>query len=241
MIDMARAKDQTISPKSAALQSRFFAGPRYKGFVDDFGLLLDLPAEKLENLLVEAPIAVSSYELPNFDGIAAKVELTADVVTHCIFAIRFILQWFHEYGAGPKEAKLWARDYIAISERSSDDIAKIENLISALVEMAGLTLLPLRRNDAVRKVFPFLEDTHATVELRAVFKSDYDDDDASDPSLDIGHHQSELLGMAPVASINIGVDLGPDLQFQVDEPGLRRLIRTLLACLSVCPRTCCFR
>jgi hypothetical protein len=77
-----------------------------------------------------------------------------------------------------------------------------------------------------------VERCYTTVDLRAVFSNDYKDKGRNFEPIDIRDYNATLIGLTPVAAISLTVDIGNDLEFQVDEQGLRTLIRTLLACLT---------
>jgi hypothetical protein len=222
---------RTLRSKFEVYKSRFFSlSTVNQEFVDEFDLLLQLPPDKLEIMLVEAPTLTTPEHVEGgFDVLAEKVGFSSHEVFHCLRVIRYIVLQFQETAPGTEEASLWAADYIRLAERDPGDAPRIGELVSRLLKMAELTLQPLRSQNAARKVFPFLEDTYTAVELRSVFRSDYSDRESDQKSVDLAKYAPQLIRLVPVTSVSLIVDMGSDFQFQVDEDGLRKLIRTLLA------------
>jgi hypothetical protein len=225
---MARSSERQrpVKPKS-----RFFSAPTYERFVEDFSGLLELPPSKLETLLIEAPLLVTSAQL-DFETLASKLELSPQEVFSSLRAIRFILQRLQEETIGDNEAQAWADDYIRLTDSNKYELDRLRNLISGLITMADRTFVPFRSYVTARKVFPFFEGSYAAVEMRAVFKSDYSDQGMPPDSAILPDYQPELIGFTPVASVNLDTDIESDFRFLIDEEGLRRLVRTLLACLK---------
>jgi hypothetical protein len=223
----------TLRSKFKAYKSRFFSSSEVnEQFRDEFDLLLELPPDKLEIMLGEAPTLITSDHVEGgFDALAEKVGFSSHEVFHCLRVIRYIVLAFQENPPGTEEASLWAADYIRFADRDPGDAPKIGALVSRLLGMAKLTLQPVRSQNAARKVFPFLEETFTAVELRSVFRSDYSDRESDQKSVDVAQYVPQLIGLVPVTSVSLIVDIGSDFQFQVDEDGLRKLLRTLLAAL----------
>lgn len=226
---------RTRRSKFEVYKSSFFSSSSlYEAFKDEFDLLLQLPADKLEIMLAKAPELITAFEPErggSLDVLAAKVGISSHEVFHCLRVIRYIVVEFQENTPGPDEASLWAADYIRLADGDPADAPRIGALVSSLLDMAELTLQAFRSQRAARKVFPFLEDTYTAVELRSVFRSDYSDRKSDKKSVDVAEYDPQLIGLVPVSSVSLIVDLGPDFQFQVDEDGLRKLIRTLRAAL----------
>ena len=225
---MARSgeKRRPVKPKS-----RFFSSPTYERFSQDFNGLLELPSSKLETLLIEAPLLVASDQ-PDFETLASKLELSPQAVFSSLRVIRYMLQRFQEETVEDDEAQAWADDYINLNDFNKSEADRIKNLVSGLITMADRTFVPFRSYAAARKVFPFFEDSYTAVEMRAVFKSDYSDRGAPPDSVTLPDYQPELINLTPVASVSLGMDIESDFRFLIDEEGLRRLVRTLLACLK---------
>jgi hypothetical protein len=229
-------KREVAESQEVARKSRFFLSPTYAAFADDFQILLGFSATKLDALLEAIPTLVAASEpdqLKNeFDELAGKLGTSAQEVYQCVRMIRYSLLRVQEDFANPDEPSLWANDFITLFGRNPTEFERIRNLASRLLNLADLTLLPLRTLETARKIFPYLLDTYTSVELRGVFKEDYSDSSAVKQSLELQQYTPVLIGTAPVASIGLSVDIGNDFQFQVDESGLRRLIRTLLAAMA---------
>jgi hypothetical protein len=224
---MARSSERRRSVKP---KSRFFSSPTYEKFTEDFNGMFGLPPSKLETLLIEAPLLVTSAQ-PDFETLASRLELSPQEVFSSLRVIRFILQRFQEETIENTEPQAWVDDYIHLSDFNKQELDRLKNLISGLITMADRTFLPFRSYAAARKVFPFFEDSYAAVEMRAVFKSDYSDRGMSPDSTNLPDYQPQLVGFTPVASVSLGMDIESDFRFLIDEEGLRRLVRTLLACL----------
>jgi hypothetical protein len=148
---MARSSERQrpVKPKS-----RFFSSPTYERFAEDFNGLLELPPNKLEALLIEAPLLVISAQ-PDFETLASKLELSPQEVFSSLRVIRFILQRFQEENIENYEAQAWAEDYIRLADSDKIELEHLENLISGLITMADRTFIPFRSHAAARKVFPF--------------------------------------------------------------------------------------
>jgi hypothetical protein len=235
---MSRSADrrELAKPQDMIRKSRFFSSPVYAAFGDDVHVLLGLPAKKLATLLAAIPLLVGAPEPDQlekeFAELGGKLGISGQEVYHCVRVIRYSLLRIQEDLANPDEPSLWANDFIALFGNDPAEFEIIHELASRLLELASLTLLPLRTLEAARKIFPCLLDTYTSVELRGVFREDYSDKWAVKQSLELQKYTPELIGTAPVASVSLSVDIGNDFQFQVDESGLRRLIRTLLATVA---------
>lgn len=207
--------------KFEVYKSNFFSSSGFhEAFKDEFELLIQLPADKLEIMLGEAPELITAFEPEDggsFDALAAKVGISSHEVFHCLRVVRYIVVEFQENTPGPDEASLWAADYIGLTNGDPADAPRIGALITSLLDMAELTLQAFRSQSAARKVFPC--------------RSDYSDRKSEKKSVDAAEYMPQLIGLVPVTSVSLIVDLGPDFQFQVDEDGLRKLIRTLGAAL----------
>jgi hypothetical protein len=157
------------------------------------------------------------------EGIANSRRIDLASVENSLSVLKFLVGALLSDSVPKDDHRNWATDLVELKVIDKANQSTFQSIVDGLVRRRAALQAQEREERAITGVIPRLKSIGTTVEARAMANERYR------WGTPLDKYQPEVLGVAYVVSVSIGVDEGfpESFYFQLDEAGLDSLIASL--------------